>query len=196
MLDTVWKRSALRLLTPIVMLAGGCGSSDGTGGADGDPGDGSPPVGSWNLTGTIRGIDLQQDVRSAFARRIDDGTSIRTAVSLANLDDYCTLSQANPHCPGQGAQHRLIEVMVPGTATGTFPITSGDQTSPPAGESGLFFLALGDSCQLLTSTLDADSGSVTFTEIDLTPGGQVSFTFNVSTSEGPVSGTVTAPYCD
>ena len=197
----VFRRVLFMVLAACSIVAMPSCSSDSGGSRDAGAADGAvtpdagPNAGSWNLSGTIRGINLQNDVLSAVSSRIDDGTSIQTSVTLVNLENYCARSQENSSCVGQGVQHRLMEVTILGTATGTYPTTGGGHTRPPAGEAELLFVALGDSCQLLAPTLWANSGSVTFTEIDLNPGGQVSFSFDVSTSEGSVSGTVTAPFC-
>lgn len=157
--------------------------------------DSGPAPGTWTLNGTIRGINLQDDARSATSGKVDDGTSVRTSVTLINLDNWCALNAGDPSCPGQGTPRRFMLVTILGTQPGTYPVTSGNHLDPPSGESGVSFIALGEDCQLLSPTLEAESGSVTFSAIDLTPGGEVSFTFNVSTTEGPVSGNVTAPYC-
>ena len=49
---------------------------------------------------------------------------------------------------------------------------------------------------MLASPLKATSGSVTITKIDLTERGEVELSLDISTSEGPVSGTITAPACE
>lgn len=184
----------IRLIFVLLIGVASCGEGNQVPDAQPQQDSGSG-AGSWTLNGTIRGISLQGDVRSAVAHKVDDGTSVRTAVTLVNLDGYCALSDANPSCPGQGTPRRQLEVIIRGTQPGTYPVTTGSHVDPPNGQSGVFFHALGDNCQLLTSPLEADSGTVTFSNINLASGGAVSFTFNVSTSEGPVSGTVTAPYC-
>lgn len=170
------------------------GGSNPSGGSDPDARASSEA--SWSLTGTIRGIDIQEDARSAIAQRIDDGTSVRTSVLLSSLDGYCAQTRANASCPGKGTSQRALVVTISGTKPGTYSVTTGDPLDPPAGEAGVAFLALGKSCEMLAPHLKATTGSVTFSEIDLSGDGKVSLSLDVSTSEGPVSGTISAPTCE
>ena len=148
------------------------------------------------MTGTIGGVDLQEDARSAIAERVDDGTSIRTVVTVANLDGYCARTQKDASCAGKGSPHRMLVVTIPGTKPGTYSVTDGDVHDPPAGKAGFAFMALGESCEMLALPLKATSGSVTFTKIDLAKGREVALSLDVATSEGPVSGTITSPACE
>lgn len=161
--------------------------------ASSNPEAGASSDGAWSLTGTIRGVDLQEDARSAIAQRIDDGTSIRTSVTLIDLGGYCARSQTKASCPGEGTPRRFLLVTISGT---TYPVATGDPLDPPAGEAGVAFIALGKTCELLAPQLKPTAGSVTFTEIDLARGGKVALSLDVSTPEGRVSGTITAPTCD
>jgi hypothetical protein len=205
-------KSAFLILVGILLVAcGGSSASVPTSSGSGGPGDGgsstkseagakadagAPDEGTWSIAGTIRGIDVQDDARAAIARRIDDGTSIRTSVTLTNFDGYCAKAQGNASCPGEGSTQRLMVITIPGTKAGAYSIASGDPLRPPAGKAGVAFIALNEACEALAPQLEATSGSVTFTEIDLANGGKASLSFDVSTEEGAVSGTITAPSCE
>lgn len=194
------------------LVMAGCGSSSTTGGdpvdaatsaaSDGGVADAStnnptpPDAGTWSLSGTIRGIDLQKDVRSAVASKVDTGAALFTTVTLVNLDGYCALTRANQSCPSQGSASRQAIVKILGTAPGKYKVTEAD--SPSAGTATVRFLALGKDCEAATSPVQllATGGTVTFDTIDFQGEHKASLSMDVTTSEGRVSGTIEAPTCD
>lgn len=143
-------------------------------------------AGTWSLNGTLGGISLQSIVRSSGAHIDDsDASALRTVVGLSTADGYC--GQLHDSCAEGGLAQRAIFVSVPGTTPGTFAIAD-------AGAAVLIY-HLGNTCEELSPTVKATSGTVRLIKADLEAGGEVTMSLDIATPDGPLSGTITAPSC-
>jgi hypothetical protein len=173
----------MKLILACALLAFGCS----TGGA----GNQTPmdlahaaPMPGWSLTGTLAGFTLQTEAVSGEAHLVN-GTS--TLVQLSSRGKICDLLQANS-CPNG----RILAFRIGGTTARTYTIVDDDQ--PGSGQARVLFVDLDTQC-LENTSVSATSGTLTVTSGELAAGGLFSFSFDVTTPDGPASGQVSAPFC-
>jgi hypothetical protein len=169
----------MRLLPLFLCILGACGSKMESEG--------------WTLSGNLGGYSLQQEVRSAGAQVVADGSSVLTAITLSSIPNYCaSLKQGG--CLAPDASKRLLVFRLNGTRPATYPITPTPFTVA-TGQAGLVWIRLEKDCMAAAPDIPATSGTVTVTELDTSPEGMVALTFSGQTAQGPISGSVRARTC-
>ncbi|MFO0665081.1 MAG: hypothetical protein U0174_14100 [Polyangiaceae bacterium] len=144
--------------------------------------------GTWFVSETLRGSNLQLESSSVLAERVEDGGVFGTRVTLGGLRNYCALLLADTSCSVGGLAQQALFITVPkSTQPGTYTIESGTAVVALS-----FF---GDKCEQVSPTLFATSGWVKLERVNLTQGGSVELSFDVTTDEGTIVGTMNAPFC-
>jgi hypothetical protein len=156
--------------------------------------DASVDRGEWTLTGSVGGIPLQASTQSVAATYNQASLPVRTIVTLSPMDDYCSQSAGDP-CPGPGDTRWQFEIIIRGTEVGTYVIDPNGSTMPASGRVSVFLLLLEENCALASPDVRATSGTVTFSRIDLQPGGGVDLALDIATADGSLTGPVSAPFC-
>jgi hypothetical protein len=150
--------------------------------ADDAPVDAVTSAGTWRLTANIRvnGFTLQEGTRSAVATV--DGTG--TSVALTSVEGFCAARRAG-QCPRDS--NFMVTISVTGSAPGVYSIAAG-QASVYQGD-------VTRDCR--GGGIGADSGTVTLSRVDQTPGGSVALAVDVTFPfGGRLTGTVEAPVCN
>lgn len=177
--------------------AGDAGITTDASGADANGGDAKGDGSTWNLTGTINGFSLNDETKSAFLQRSETSTALYTEIVFTTLPNYCALPGANGICAPANETHRILHVLILGAAKGEYTVTEASE--PGAGEAFVGIDHLGTeapgSCTRLSQATHAQSGHVTFTALDASPGGKASLELDVTFPEGRVTGTAVVPLC-
>jgi hypothetical protein len=159
-------------------------SSSGNGGTTTGPGGGGgPPAASWDVQAnfTINGHAVGDAIKSAVARHESVDGHEYVSVIVTDVESFCAALGAGD-C-GTDPHFRLQFDLV-GSEPGTYHV-----------EEGTVGVSSGDvpaSC--IGGGLGADSGTVTFTKIDLELG-VVELSFDVQFFTGHAEGTIVAPVC-
>ncbi|NUP09737.1 MAG: hypothetical protein HOW73_27135 [Polyangiaceae bacterium] len=159
------------------------GGGEGGGGAGGSGGAG-PVSASWDIDSNmnINGLSAEEAIASAVSRhQVFDGDDYLSVI-LTDVASFCEALQAGD-CGTE--THFRIEIDLVGLEPGTHEI--GD---------GVVSAWTGDVPQSCAGAgLGAESGTVTFTTIDLGDGAVVEVDFDLQFLTGYATGTAVAPLC-
>jgi hypothetical protein len=159
---------------------------------DAPPIDAMHPSGSWELTGSPNGIDLDAETRSAIVRTTGDG---RTLITLSNLSDLCAKQLASPGCPGAGAAHWTLEIALVDTAPGDYPVDSPGDLHPPIGKSSVALTRRTATCAAEFAPYVATAGVTQVTSIPTNGAADLTVAWTM-TGGTTVMGSISAPRCD
>ncbi|MFO0547593.1 MAG: hypothetical protein U0271_04340 [Polyangiaceae bacterium] len=170
--------------------AGGGSEQGGNGGTGSDMGGsggagGGAATASWQITSNmvVNEKSVQDDLADAVARHtVVDGQDY-VAIILTDFAAFCP-ALASGDC-GTDSHFRL-ELDLVGAAEGSYSIADG-QVSAWVGDVPQSCAGVG---------IGADSGSITFSTVELGANGFVDASFDLTFINGTASGTVHAPLCE
>lgn len=158
------------------------GSSSGADGSSSDSG--GAVVASWDIDSdmVINGLSVQDAIQSAVAiHSVLDGQDYLSVI-VTDVPSFCEKLVVGD-C-GVGPHFKLAVDLV-GLEPGTYDLTAG-VASGVSGDVPMNCVGGG---------FGADSGSATFTSIDVGPNGGVAVEFDAQFLAGAASGTIVAPIC-
>lgn len=166
--------------------AGGDAWSGGGGGGEAGPGGAPAPIASWSVQSNIviNGYPLDDAIASAAAVYDEYDGVAYTQVVLTNVPEYCAALESG-NCRTGEPNFKLELQLVGTTEPGTYEIAEGTASA-----------FMGDVIESCIGGGVGATGTVTFSTIDLEPGGVVELTFDLDFLTGYAEGSVVAPLCD
>ncbi len=163
------------IVTTVLVLAVGCGSGSSTE-EEMKPDAQVRDIGTVSLTGEIAGISLSETMKSAYAFKDGD----QTVVIVSDIENYCRGIQLSGGC--LGITHKKL--MIRGTELGE---NQFDLNLP-------LYQQDSEVCSTQTTILPT-GGTAAWQKMEPSIGGVSELTFEATTDDGMISGTIRAPYC-